>query len=95
MMTTSFSVALDLLKNGARVARQGWNGHGVWLTLSPGGIIPYDKFWAHHNKEFARNSPGQRAEVAPYITMKTADNKIVPWLASQTDLLAEDWVEVK
>lgn len=94
MMTTSFSVALDLLKNGARVARQGWNGKNMWLCLSPGGVIPHDKFWAPHNAEFARNQPNQTAEVCPYITMKTADNKIVPWLASQTDLLAEDWHEV-
>ena len=32
-----------------------------------------------------------RPEVAPWIGMKTADNKFVPWLASQTDILAEDW----
>lgn len=31
----------------------------------------------------------------PYIYMKTADNKLVPWLASQTDVLAEDWQVVK
>lgn len=32
------------------------------------------------------------AEVMPYIAMKTADNKLIPWLASQEDLLAEDWI---
>jgi hypothetical protein len=88
----SFSHALDLLKNGARVARTGWNGKGMWLTLSPGGVIPFEQFWAPNNKAFAQGQPNGRAEVLPYITMKTADNKIVPWLASQTDLLAEDWV---
>lgn len=31
----------------------------------------------------------------PYIFMKTADNHQVPWLASQTDMLADDWSEVK
>ena len=30
----------------------------------------------------------------PYLYMKTADDKLVPWLASQTDVLAEDWSEV-
>lgn len=30
----------------------------------------------------------------PYIYMKTANDNLVPWLASQTDMLAEDWVEV-
>lgn len=94
MSTLSFSVALHLLKLNKRVARVGWNGKGMWLCLSPGGMVPFEKFWAPHNREFAEHQPNKEAEVLPYITMKTADNKIVPWLASQTDVLAEDWVEV-
>lgn len=94
MMTTgcSFSTALNALKDGARVAREGWNGRGMWLCLSPGGMVPAVNFWAPHNKAFAKVQPDQQAEVLPYITMKTADNKIVPWLASQTDILSNDWV---
>jgi hypothetical protein len=87
----SFSEALRSLKNGHRVARAGWNGKGMWLCLSPGGVIAHHNFWAPHNKAFAESQPNQQAEVLPYITMKTADNKIVPWLASQTDILADDW----
>ncbi len=88
---SDFSSALIALKNGYRVARRGWNGKGMWLTLSPGGRISAEKFWAPNNRAFAESQPDKAAEVAPYITMKTADDKIVPWLASQTDLLAEDW----
>lgn len=87
----SFSHALQVLKDGKRVSRAGWNGKGMWLTLSPGGIIPAERFWAQNNAQFAESQPGRAAEVLPYITMKTADDKIVPWLASQTDLLANDW----
>lgn len=90
-----FSEALARLKAGARVAREGWNGKGMWLTLSPGGVIPFEQFWSPNNKAFAQEQPQGRAEVLPYIMMKTADDKIVPWLASQTDLLAEDWVIAK
>ena len=36
--------------------------------------------------------PGEMT--VPYIYMKTADNNLVPWLASQTDILANDWSEV-
>ena len=86
-----FSQALLLLKTGGKVARNGWNGQNMWLTLSPGGTIPAEKFWAPNNKAFAESEPGGCARVAPYITMKTADNRIVPWVASQTDLLADDW----
>lgn len=87
-----FSRALTFLKSGVRVAREGWNGRGMWLTLSPGGLVPYEQLWAPGNRQFAKDQPTGRVEVLPYITMKTADDKIVPWLASQTDLLAEDWV---
>lgn len=89
--SSDFGGALSALKAGYRVRRRGWNGKGMWLTLSPGGLVPAEKFWARGNVEFAASQPGCHAEVLPYITMKTADDKIVPWLASQTDMLCEDW----
>jgi len=88
-----FSDALRQLKAGQRIARAGWNGKGMWLTLSPGGEVAASDFWAANNKAFAIRNGGS-AVVLPYITMKTADNFIVPWLASQTDVLAEDWIVI-
>jgi hypothetical protein len=89
---SDFGMALRALKQGCRVARRGWNGQGMWLALSPGNpALPADKFWAGPNREFAEGNGGA-AEVLPSVTMKTADGKIVMgWLASQTDMLAEDW----
>lgn len=89
-----FSEALTALKARSRVQRAGWNGKGMWLTLSPGGMTPAEKLWAPHNRDFAEQNGGQ-AMVLPYITMKTADNCIVPWLCSQTDMLANDWNTVE
>lgn len=90
-----FCYALNALKEGLKVARSGWNGKGMWLCLSPGSVdVPAEKFWAGPNRQFAEQNGG-KATVLPYITMKTADNKIVPWLASQTDILANDWEVVK
>ena len=86
----SFSTALEFLKKGARVQRVGWNGKDMWLSMTPGRIVKVGDFWSDNNAAFAKSSGG-KAEVAPYITMKTADDKIVPWLCSQTDMLAEDW----
>lgn len=85
-----FGQALEALKGGQRVARTGWNGKGMWLSLTPGRTVLASGFWSYQNRVFAEKSGGS-VEVLPYITMKTADNKIVPWLASQTDILAEDW----
>ena len=92
----TFGLAIEALKMGKKVARAGWNGKGMWLTLSPGAEdLPAERFWAKHNREFAESNGGT-ATVSPYITMKTADNKIQSgWLASQTDMLAEDWQVVE
>ena|SRR5215213_7347804 len=88
----SFGAALEALKAGKRVQRTGWNGKDMWLSYSPGASnLPEEKFWSPHNREFAMSNGGT-AEVLPCITMKTADNKILMgWLASQTDMLSDDW----
>lgn len=67
----SFSVALDLLKQGNSVARSGWNGKNMWIKLQ---------------------RPDEHSKMTlPYIYMFMATEDLVPWLASQTDILAEDW----
>ena len=76
----TFGIAIDAMKLGHRVARAGWNGKGMWLALVKKEVADKVAF------EFAA------LDAAPWIGMKTADEKFVPWLASQTDMLAEDWV---
>lgn len=76
----SFGDAVAALKEGLRVARSGWNGKGMWLGLVNTGY--YDVGYSVVN---------DIDSLLPWIGMKTADNKFVPWLASQTDVLAEDW----
>jgi len=88
---TCIGAAVAALKAGHRVRRAGWNGKGMWLSLTPGNVIPAHNFWSPHNRDFAETRHDKHAEVLPYVTMKTADDKIVPWLCSQTDLLATDW----
>lgn len=91
----SFSAALDALKKGHRIAREGWNGKGMWLCLSgplEGRTIPAQNFWSKHCSDFAKSNDGS-ANVLPCINMKTADGSILMgWLASQTDMLSDDWV---
>lgn len=101
--TTNFGWALANLKSDLRVARQGWNGKGMWLELVKSEqvtIVPekYDgdsvALWAFGDKIGGYGDQYQHYGLLPWIGMKTADDKFVPWLASQTDLLAEDWVVV-
>ena len=96
----TFGMALEALKKGFKVARKGWNGKGMWLSLSGDGLggeaplvryVDQDKFWSKNNSDFAVEQGGC-AKVLPCITMKTADDCILMgWLASQTDMLSEDW----
>ena len=81
----SFGDALDALKAGKRIARAGWNGKGMWLCLCE---FQQDTI---SFPEFGINDPHKKL---PWIGMKTADNGFVPWLASQTDMLADDWTVV-
>lgn len=93
----SFGDALAALKAGHRVARTGWNGKAMWLALSGvlgGRRVDADKFWSPHNEAFALSNGGS-AVVLPCITMKTATGEILMgWLASQTDMLADDWMVI-
>lgn len=96
MSGLTFGLALESLKRGAKVARAGWNGKGMWLSLSGSTTNPrniaFENFWSKNASEWARTENGGGAEVLPCILMKTADNRILMgWLASQTDMLAEDW----
>lgn len=90
----NFGQALEALKLGARIARSGWNGKGMWLCLSgplEGRTINAPSFWSDHCRAYAEANGGM-ATVLPCINMKTATGEILMgWLASQTDMLAEDW----
>lgn len=72
----NFGQALEALKNDHKLARSGWNGKNMFIYHVPEGSTELD---------------GLVIECNPYIAMMTAQNTVVPWLASQTDLLADDW----
>lgn len=80
----SFSTALYALKEGYRVSREGWNGKGMWLYHVPANSYPAQT-------EVAKRNLGEMVPYGAYLAMKTATGEVVPWLASQTDILAEDW----
>lgn len=99
-----FSRALKALKGGRRVYRDGWNGKGMWLIVVPAGrygvnledALNYDNGVPIVDAGEA-HIPANMVSIntAPWIGMRTAEGKFVPWIASQADLLAEDWNEVE
>ena len=85
-----FSHALELVKKGKRVARKGWNGKGMFVFLVPGST-----FKVNRPPLLGIYPEGTEINYHAHIDMKTADGQIVPWLASQTDILADDWEVVE
>lgn len=84
----TFGMAIEALKAGKKVSRAGWNGKGMWLGL----VTPKDDERAPGKIDYAIfGLAGAVGPCLPWIGMRTADDKFVPWLASQTDMLAEDW----
>lgn len=73
--TFSFGKALELLKEGRKVARNGWNGKGMWIEM--------------------QRPDAWSKMTLPYLYLNYPNGNRVPWLASQTDLICEDWYEVK
>ena len=85
-MNMNFGQALALLKEGKRVARAGWNGKGMFLFLVPGST-----FTVNRPPLLGIYPEGTQVKYHAHVDMKTAQGDVVPWLCSQTDMLAEDW----
>jgi hypothetical protein len=86
---SNFGGALEALRDGRKVSRSGWNGKGMWIVYQKG--YP-DGIQINKNTAEATGSPvGTVCKFLPYLMIKTADGSFVPWLASQTDILADDW----
>lgn len=98
----NFGQAIEAVKSGKLVARKGWNGKGMFIFMRPECELTTEvvvdkvqslpttlKSWVANNYS---DKPQDVIKFTPYLCMKAADNTIVNgWLASQTDMLSEDW----
>jgi hypothetical protein len=89
----NFSEALMYLKAERKIHRKGWNGTGMWIVLQKGypDGIPINS----NTAQATGLKEGDVYKFRPYIMMYTAQGDFVPWVASQTDLLADDWMTVR
>ena len=84
----TFGEALEAAKRGAIITRDGWNGKGQYVYYQEGLII---------SRDVTRNPvlsawPEESISIRPHLDMRTAQGDIqIGWLASQSDMLAEDW----
>jgi hypothetical protein len=91
----TFGLAIEALKAGKRVARAGWNGKGMWLALVPGTLEAQLREGTPYRLALGQET----CEILPHIDMWTVNAEgrraMLPgWVASQTDMLAEDWLIV-
>ena len=82
----TFGDAVHMLKLGKKVARAGWNGKGMFIFLVPGSV-----FNVSRPPLLGIYPEGTQITYHAHVDMKTADGMVVPWLCSQTDMLATDW----
>ena len=96
----NFSQALESLKLGSKIQREGWDGKGMYLTLVQGYPVNGHLNAADVDSKVEGKTQGKAGQMLSHIVMKTAGDSqfwgagysdYVPWLASQTDILAEDW----
>lgn len=79
----TFSQALDALKQGKRIAREGWNGKSQYLELAT--CISYKNL----NGEVI--NPNHKTMGNNAIAFVGTSGVQLGWLASQADMLSEDW----
>ncbi len=92
-----FGQALWALKRGNKVAREGWNGKGMWLILIPGKPASH---LLREGSPYREALKQESCEILPHIDMWTINaagrRAMLPgWLASQSDMLADDWVIIE
>lgn len=92
----NFGDALEIVKNGGLVARKGWNGENMFIFMG------FPRVEVNSKTSFSKVEIVDAFKVfgcayqGPTICMKTAqDTIVVGWLASQTDMLANDWIGIK
>ena len=91
----TFGQAIEWMKGGKKVQRKGWNGRGMWVIYNPGSsgkAIPMGSIYKSHGLD--------SCEILPHFDMYTVNREgrvgMLPgWLASQSDMNAEDWCVVE
>jgi hypothetical protein len=92
METKDFAWALKRLKEGQKVCREGWNGKGMFIYMVGGTVVPRGALRNECERQVGPVA-GANVKIGAHIDMKAADHSVVVgWLASQTDMLSDDWM---
>ena len=89
----NFGEALQVAKEGSKIARKGWNGKNMWVAMTPGKVLNLAEhdIWTQNVKDVAEANGG-KVTLQPYMIMKNVVDEIqIGWIATQSDMLADDW----
>ncbi len=86
----TFGLAIEAMKHGAKVARVGWNGSGMFAYYVPENSYPAQTGVAKHHF-----GDGALVPYRAYLALKTAQGDVATWAPSCSDALAEDWIIVE
>ena len=86
----NFGETLEFMKQGNAVAREGWNGEGMFVYLVTGGKYPVQMKCVKH----LADSEG-KVKYNPYMAIKNVDGTVSTWVPSVNDCLANDWYGIK
>lgn len=93
----TYGHALEMGKAGLKISRKGWNGKGMWVTVTPSRTLDMkvDDIWTENVMDMAIENGGT-VVICSYMSMKTADGNLqIGWVPSQADNLANDWCVVE
>lgn len=82
----SFGLAIEAAKRGKRIQRAGWNGKGMFVYHVPDG-----RYLARTDAAKSIADADGKVSYGAYLAIKTVSDEVIPWLASQADMLADDW----
>lgn len=88
MKNLTFGIALELVKRGCKIAREGWNGKDMFVYYVPENSYPAVT-------EIAKKAFGETVQYNAYMAIKTANGTVSTWAPSGSDCLAEDWIIVE
>ena len=88
----TFSEALEKCKQGARISRGGWNGKGQFVYFQPGSVVPAGRIRTKPLQDWMSKENVAEIEIIGHFDIRTTNGKVqCGWLATQSDLQADDW----
>ena len=91
----TFGMAIEAMKMGKKVARAGWNGKGMYVWIMPGSTVKDCKTITDPHLKAIDEAEGEIRFLGS-VRMRTATGDVLTgWLASQTDMLSDDWMIVE